>query len=124
MKRLIAAVMMTATLVASGAALAHGAKAKHGGVTQSSNDISFELVAKGGKATLYLEDHDAPIPTAGLSGKLLVLNGTEKVEVPLESGGENTLVTNGDVKFAKGSKAIATVTMKDKSTVNVRFSLK
>ncbi|WP_284079300.1 hypothetical protein [Herbaspirillum aquaticum] len=124
MKKLITAVMLASALVVSGVAMAHGAKARHGGVAQSANDISFELVAKDGKATIYLEDHDDEIPSEGVSGKLTVLNGSDKTEVPLESAGGNKLVSKGELKFAKGAKAIASITFKDKSTVNVRFSLK
>lgn len=116
---------MTAAIAASGNVMAHGETPKHGGiVSTTSNDISFELVDKDGKATIYVEDHGKPVATAGASGKLTVLNGTDKVEVPLEPAGENSLVTKGGAKLAKGAKAIAAVTFADKKTVNVRFAIK
>lgn len=122
MKKLIALVAMTMAL--SGNALAHGDKPKHGGVVSTSNDMSFELVNKDGKATVYVNDHGKPVDTTGATGKLTVLNGTEKTEVPLEAAGSNTLASKEDAKLAKGSKAIAALTFADKKTVNVRFSVK
>lgn len=124
MKKLMALVAMAVTVSLSGNVLAHGDKPKHGGVVSTANDISFELVSKDGKATVYVNDHGKPVDTTGATGKLTVLNGAEKTEIPLEAAGSNTLATKEDAKLAKGSKAIAAVTFADKKTVNVRFSLK
>ncbi|HCY63671.1 MAG TPA: hypothetical protein DHV59_12760 [Oxalobacteraceae bacterium] len=124
MKKWLALVAMAVTVAVAGNALAHGAKSKHGGIVQSASDLGFELVNKDGKATLYVEDHGKPVSTAGATGKLTVLNGAEKTEVALEPAGENTLVTKDEAKLVKGTKAIAAVTLADKKTVNVRFSVK
>lgn len=124
MKKLMALVAIAVAVAGSGNVLAHGEKPKHGGVVATSNDLSFELVDKDGKATVYVNDHGKPVDTSGATGKLTVLNGAEKTEVTLEPAGENTLATKGEAKLAKGSKAVASVTMADKKTVNVRFALK
>src|SRR5215217_1927923 len=124
MKKLIAPAVLVMAVAASSNVLAHGDKPKHGGVVQSASDLSFELVNKDGKAAIYVEDHGKPVPTAGVSGKLTVLNGAEKSEVPLEAAGDNVLATQGEAKLAKGAKAIAAITFADKKAVNVRFSLK
>lgn len=125
MKKLMAIVAMAAAAALSGNAMAHGDKPKHGGIVSStSDDISFELVSKDGKTTIYVEDHGKPVATTGASGKLTVLSGSDKAEVPLEPGGDNSLVAKGDAKLAKGAKAIAAVTFSDKKTVNVRFAVK
>lgn len=125
MKKHLALVAMAVTVATSGSAWAHGEKAKNGGIVQeSSNGISLELVAKDGKATIYVEDHGKPVATAGASGKMTVLNGSEKTEVPLEPAGDNSLATKGTTKLDKGAKAIAAVTFADKRTVNVRFAIK
>lgn len=124
MKKWLALVAMAVTVAVSGNALAHGAKPKHGGIVQSASDLGFELVNKDGMATLYVEDHGKPVSTVGATGKLTVLNGAEKTEVALEPAGENTLVTKGEAKLVKGTKAIAAVTLADKKMVNVRFSVK
>lgn len=124
MKKLMALLAIAVTMAVSGNAVAHGEKPKHGGIVQVASDLSFELVNKEGKATIYVEDHGKPVVTANVSGKLTVLNGAEKTEVPLEPAAENTLVAKGDAKLVKGTKAIAAVTFADKKTVNVRFSVK
>lgn len=124
MKELMALVAMTVAVAASGTALAHGDKPKHGGVVSTASDLSFELVNKGGNATIFVEDHGKKLSTAGATGKLTVLNGAEKTEVPLEPAGENTMVTKGEAKFGQGAKAIASMTFADKKTVNVRFAVK
>lgn len=124
MKKLMALVAMAVTVAVSGSALAHGDKPKHGGVVSSASDLHFELVNNDGKATIYVEDHGKPKTTSGATGKLTVLTGAEKTEVPLEAVGDNTMVANGDARLAKGSKAVATVTFADKKTVNVRFAVK
>ncbi len=124
MKKLIAMIAMTITVAVSGNAIAHGDKPKHGGVVQTASDLSFELVNQGGNATIYVEDHGKQLSTTGATGKLTVLNGTEKAEVPLEPAGENRMVTKGEAKLVKGAKAIASMTFADKRTANVRFSVK
>lgn len=124
MRKLMALVAMTMAVAVSGSALAHGDKPKHGGVVSTASDLSFELVNKGGNATIYVEDHGKKLSTVGATGKLTVLNRSEKTEVPLEPAGDNTMVTKGEAKLAKGAKAIASVTFADKKTANVRFSVK
>lgn len=124
MKKILALVTMAIALTTTGQVLAHGAKASHGGIAQSVNDLNFELVAKDGKATIYVEDHDEALSTAGATGKLTILNGAEKTEVPLEAAGNNQLVSKGEVKLAKGAKIVAAITFADKGTVNVRFAVK
>ncbi|WP_136415964.1 hypothetical protein [Herbaspirillum sp. ST 5-3] len=124
MKKLLTLVAIAASVAATGA-YAHGDKPKHGGVVQSaSNDISFELVNKDGKATIYVEDHGKPVATAGATGKLTVLNGADKSEVALEPAGDNILVARESAKLEKGAKAIAAVTFADKQAVNIRFAMK
>lgn len=125
MKKCMALAAMAITFSLSGNVLAHGDKAKHGGIVSTTReDITFELVSKDGKAMLYVEDHGKPVATAGASGKLTVLNGKDKAEVPLEPAGDNILAAKGDARLDKGAKAIAAVTFADKRTVNVRFAVK
>lgn len=124
MKKIFAVAAFAAGLVLSGQALAHGAKPKHGGIVQTAGDLSFELVARDGGATIYVDDHGKDKPTAGATGTLTVLRGTQKTELPLESGGNNVLVAKGQAALEKGSKAVASVNFADKKTVSVRFSVK
>ena len=124
MKKLIALAAVATTLALSGNAMAHGSKAKHGGIVQTAGDISFELVSKDGKTTIYVDDHGKDLPMAGASGTLTVLKGAQKTAVPLEAAGGNMLVAKGDTVLAKGSKAVAAITFADKNVVSVRFSVK
>ena len=75
------AVMLGLSALAFNAS-AHGpSKAQYGGVVQTASDLSFELANEGDKAALYIVDHDAPADASKMSGKLAILNGTEKSEV-------------------------------------------
>ena len=124
MKKFIQVVALAACVALSGNALAHGAKAKHGGVMQSAGDLAFELVAKDGKTVIYVDDHGKEMATSGASGTLTVLKGAQKTRLPLEAGANNTLVVKGDAKLAPGSKAVAAITFANKQAVSVRFSIK
>src|SRR5687767_7375005 len=119
-RKLFAVIAVAASLLAFNGAFAHGEKPKHGGIVQVASDLSFELVSRGDVATIYVEDHGKAFSTAGMMGKLTVLNGTEKSEVELKPAGDNKLEAQG-VKLAKGAKAVASVTTPKKKTINVRF---
>jgi hypothetical protein len=86
MKKVFAVAALAVSITLSGNVLAHGAKAKHGGIVQSAGDLAFELVAKDGNTTIYVDDHGKELPTAGASGTLTVLKGTQKTAMPLEAG--------------------------------------
>ncbi|WP_020653924.1 hypothetical protein [Massilia niastensis] len=124
MKKFFAVAAMVLAVAAPTAALAHESAAKHGGVVRTAGDLSFELVNKNGKATIYVDDHGRDLPVDGMSGKLTVLNGKEKTEVPLEAGSGNMLVAKGDAKLASGAKVVAAITFPDKSTRTIRFAIK
>lgn len=123
MKYLIAIVLTAFAFGINSSAVAHGAKSKHGGIIQVASDIQFELVNKGGVVTIYVDDHGTAVPTAGASGKLTVLNGSEKTEIDLAPAGENTLRAKGDAKLVKGSKAVALIKLANKKELAVRFAI-
>lgn len=105
------------------AAIAHGgAAARHGGVVQLASDLSFELVALPDGAAIYVEDHGKPIAPTGMSGKLTVLNGTERSEGVLAVAGDR-LVAKG-VRLASGAKAVAALTTANRKAITVRFTVK
>lgn len=104
-------------------AWAHGsAQSRHGGMTQMAHDLGFELVQGSDGITLYLMDHEQPLPSQGVSGKLTVLQGTQKTEVDLKPAGDNKLQAAG-LKLAPGSKAVASLQIRGKA-VTVRFTVK
>ncbi|MFW2353993.1 hypothetical protein [Hydrogenophaga sp.] len=98
------------------------AKAKHGGVVQKANDITYELVANVDGAALHIDDHGKPVSVVGASGKLTVLSGADKSEAELKPAGDK-LEAQG-IKLPAGSKVVASVTTADKKTVSVRFTVK
>lgn len=125
MKRLLTVAALAACgLSLAPPALAHGdGTPKHGGVVQSANDLSFELVGLDGSAMLYLEDHGEPLNTAGFGGKLSVLLNGVKADAPLKPAGANKLAAAG-LKLAPGGKAVAVVTTPQNQTISVRFTLR
>jgi len=128
MKKLIAMMALGLTVGlavgVSAPAGAHDSPAQHGGIVKTAGDISFELVNKDGKTTIYVADHGKAVPMAGASGTLTVLKGGNKTELPLSAGAGNTLVAAGDVKLDSGAKAVAFITFPDKAQMSVRFSVK
>jgi hypothetical protein len=121
---LIGAAVLALSAIGMGTASAHGpAEARHGGIVQVASDVSFELVAEADGATIYLVDHDAPMPSTGITGKLTVLNGTEKSEAEVKPAGDNKLRATG-VKLASGAKVVAVLNNVEGRTATVRFTVK
>jgi hypothetical protein len=124
MKKLFSALVLGASLVAAGGVMAHGGdKPKHGGVVQSASDLSFELVTQADGVVVYVEDHGKPLATQGMSGKLTVLNGSQKSDAELKPAGDNKLEAKG-VQLRAGAKAVAALTTPSKKAITVRFTVK
>lgn len=124
MKKLITFAALAMSVAFASNAVAHGGKARHGGIVQTAGDLSFELVSKGNGTTIYVDDHGKELSTAGASGTLTVLKGSQKVVLPLEAGRGNTLVARR-ATLVRGSKAVASIKLaKHKDVVSVRFSVK
>lgn len=122
--KLIGAAVLALSALAMNTAAAHGqAGARHGGIVQVANDVSFELVAEADGATIYLFDHDAPMPSTGITGKLTVLNGADKSEAEVKPSGGNKLRAIG-VKLASGAKVVAVLNNVEGRTATVRFTIK
>jgi hypothetical protein len=116
--------LAAATALAVTPVLAHeGEKAKHGGIVQGASDLSFELVPQADGALLYVDDHGKPLATQGMTGKLTVLNGSQKSEAELKPVGDNKLEARG-VQLAKGARAVAALTTASKKAITVRFTVK
>lgn len=99
--------MLALRAVTLNPAMAHGeAKPRHGSIVQVANDVNFELVVEADGATNYLVDHDEPMESKGVAGKLTVLNGGEKTEVDVKAIDGNKLQAKG-AKIASGAKVVA-----------------
>jgi hypothetical protein len=123
-KHLLTLLIALTVAAGSAAVLAHGEAApRHGGVTRTVNDLSFELVALDTGAVVYIEDHGKPVSTSGFGGKLTVLKGSNRSEAALKPGSDNTLVAEG-IKLQPGAIAVAVLTDRNGRTTTVRFTLK
>jgi len=124
LKKLIQVAALAAGALTLTQASAHGpGKPQHGGVVQEVNDVSFELVTEADGATIYLVDHDEPLSSKGITGKLTVLQGAAKSEAEVKDAGENKLRATG-VKIANGAKVVAVLNNVEGKTVTVRFTVK
>ena len=124
MKHLISVASLAISCLSMNPVLAHGdAKPLHGGIVQVVNDLSFELVAQADGATIYLMDHDKPMVTKGITGKLTVLQGSNKTEAVIKEAGDNMLRVMG-VKLSKGDKLVATLINVSGKNMTVRFTIK
>jgi len=124
MKHLISVASLAISCLSMNPVMAHGdAKPLHGGIVQLINDLSFELVAQADGATIYLMDHDKPMASKGITGKLTVLQGTKKSEADIKEGGDNTLRVMG-VKLGKGNKLVAALINVNGKSMTVRFTIK
>lgn len=122
-KSLTAMLLACLAALSINAAHAHGdAKPKHGGIIQTANDMSFELVAQADGVAIYMEDHEKAVSTAGASGKITILSGADKAEAELKPAGDK-LEAKG-IKLAPGSKVVASVLTADKKTFTLRFAVK
>ena len=123
MKHLFLAFALSLTIGSAHAGGGHDHTPRHGGVVAESNDLDFELVARPEAITLYVRDHGKGLSTQGASARLTLLTGTEKGDVALTHAGENRLEARGAFKVARGTKAVAVVTLPGRKTASVRFAL-
>ncbi len=123
MKKRLAVLALGLAALSFNVAMAHGgAQAKHGGVVAMASDLGFELVGTPGGVAIYVEDHGKPMVPTGMTGKLTVLQGSEKSEAALAVAGDK-LEAQG-VKLAAGAKVVAALTTPAKKAITVRFTVK
>lgn len=124
MKHLISVTGLVIYCLSVNPVQAHGdAKPLHGGIVQLANDLSFELVAQADGATIHLMDHGKPMASKGITGKLTVLQGSNKIEVDIKEAGDNTLRVMG-VKLGKGDKLVASLGNVGGKNMTVRFTIR
>lgn len=124
MKRWMAVLGVALACLSMDQVLAHGeAKPLHGGIVQEAHDLSFELVVQADGATIYLMDHGKPLASKGITGKLTVLQGSNKTEADIKEAGENMLRVAG-VKLGQGDKLVAVLNRVGGKSMTVRFTIK
>lgn len=107
------------------AALAHDdhGKPQFGGLVAEGGAFQLELVLKPKQIALHISDHGKPVDVKGGTAKLTLLAGTAKTEVQLIASGSK-FEASGDFATAKGTKAVAVVTLPGKKAVTARFQVK
>ncbi len=121
--RLLAVMALGLSALSFDMAWAHGeARARHGGVAAKASDLGFELVGTPTGAVIYIDDHGKPMAPTGMTGRLTVLNGSEKSEADLVIAGDK-LEAKG-VKLAAGAKVVAALTTSARKVITVRFTVK
>ena len=101
----------------------HG-RAQYGGTVAEAGSFQGELVAGPKGPVLHITDHGQPVPTAGASAKLVVLQGARRTELELVPAGDNRLAPAVPAALAAGAKAVATVKLKDGRSGALRFDVK
>ncbi len=126
MKETLKHLLACALLAMAGAAHAHDDHPHtplHGGVVAEASDMDFELVIAADAIRLHVRDHGKPVAVAGATARLVLLIGSEKRELALQSAGDR-LEARGSFEARPGTKAVATVQLSGRKPVNVRFALK
>lgn len=116
------ALMACSSLVYAGGG--HDHKPKHGGIVSEANDLDFELVAKADSMVIHVRDHGKAANTAGATGKLTVLAGTDKQELALAPAADGKMEAKGSFKLGAGTRVVAQINLAGKKVANVRFALK
>lgn len=125
MKKILSLLVFSASALVFNTAYAHGnAEPEHGGIVQVTNEIVVELVSRGDVAEIYLKDDDDPMPTAGMSGKLIIASDRGRSEAVLKPAGSNKLEAKG-VKLPSGAKVLVIVQLGEKKPkLSASFTIK
>lgn len=124
MKRFLS-LLLAATLSAPAlAAGEHDHAPRHGGIVVEAAHLDWELVAKPDRLQLHVRDHGKVLSTAGASGKLTLLSGKQRAEAALTPVGTDRLEAAAPFALAAGTKVVATVTLANRKTANMRFTLR
>jgi hypothetical protein len=121
MKKFILRLTMLLVAAGSSQAIAHGdEQPQYGGVVRSVKEVAYELAPHSRGLMVYVSDHGNPLPTAGITGKLVLVNGMQRTEVALEPAGGNALLAGG-LQLAAGQRAIAVLAMPSGRSVVIQF---
>lgn len=126
MKKAIRVTFASIALLVSASTLADNDehKPQYGGIVTEVKGTQYELVAKPDSIVIYVDDHGKKVNTKGATGKVTLLNGSEKTEAALSPAGDNQLEAKGAFKVAPGTRAVAVVTLAGKPVQSVRFAVK
>ena len=100
MNNFIATLLFAASMgTYGGAVLAHAehGQSQQGGIVAEAGEAQFEIVSRENKLTVFVTNHGAPVATAGASGKLTILAGSNKQEVELKPEADNRMTGQGTI---------------------------
>ena len=124
MKKLLTLLLLVAAALTFNVARAHGnMKPEHGGIVQMVGETSFELVALADKTEVYIAEDGEALPSAGMTGKLIITSNGVKTEAVLVAAGDNKLEAKG-VKIPGGAKVAVQLIRADQSRMGANFTLK
>lgn len=125
MKNWKTVLVLCSTALAVGAAQGHGSPTpNHGGQVTAVGETWLELVVKPNAVELYVEDDGEPMPTAKMTGKLIVLQGAQKTEYTLKPAGDNKFEAAG-AAAPKGARVLTQLILADaKTRVSATFGVK
>ena len=118
---LASALFILPVLTAAAAGGKHDLTPRHGGMVVEAGHLDVELVAKAAQIKVYLRDHDKPVKLDGASGKLTLLDGGGKTEVPLQAAGDALEAT---ATLKAGAKAVVLIMLPGKAPFTARFTLR
>ncbi|MBA4143632.1 MAG: hypothetical protein H0X43_11680 [Nitrosospira sp.] len=131
MSKLLATVLISATLAVSFTAAAHteeyfdSVNAPHGGQMRMAGPYHLELVTKEKEIVVYVGDHaDNKISTKGGVGKASIQQGKGKPHnsIKLEPAGDNMLKGTGDFSATPESTVIVFLKLPDQEAHSARFT--
>ena len=120
--RTLTAISVAALCSIALAAGNHDHSPKHGGMVVEVRDFDIELIASSAKLTVFVRDHGKPVDLTKASGKVSLLNGTQKQDIELKPSKEN-LEATGTFDWTSGSKAVVQIKLGSQS-LTARFAAK
>lgn len=128
-RRLHAAAALAALLLAGAMApqvRAHdAASGPNGGQMIEVKGHHLELTTKGSELTLYLSDEaEAPMPSRGVSGRAVILDGSKQSTTALTPAEPNRLVARLEAPLSPGARVVVTAKLADGHDVVARFVVK
>ncbi len=105
-------------------AAAHGnEKPQHGGIVKTMGETALELVARADGAEVYVREEIDEVPSAGLTGKIVVVKDGVRSETPLGPAGANRLVAKA-AKLLPGSRvSVQVVFVQGQRKVSANYAI-
>lgn len=129
--RYLAALSFLVSLVASAGALAHSDEymanqvGPHGGMLRAAGPYHLELRVEGDRLRVWLMDHgDAPQASEGVRGRAMVVAGSRRLSVALQSAGDNLLEgSHPQLRSDEAMRVAVTLDAPGQAPIQARFTV-